>query len=132
MDSEPARLSEEAAAGGEPMAENAPAPNDCERRVAELTRINAGLAAEVRALATGVTDAPRGSAMTTSRRIGVLIDERDTLVGQLEETRVGLAATRASLDELARQNQELVAEIAKLRFGYAGMLRRARARLLRR
>jgi septal ring factor EnvC (AmiA/AmiB activator) len=106
--------------------------SDSERRIEELMRINAGLAAEVQALATGMSEAPRGSSMTTSRRLGMLIDERDTLVGQLEETRVGLTAAQASVEELARQNQELVAEIAKLRAGYAGMVRRARVRLLRR
>jgi hypothetical protein len=125
MDSKAARLSEGAASDG-------PASSDADRRVEELMRINAGLAAEVHALATGMTEAPRGSAMTTPRRIGVLIDERDELVAQLEETRVGLAAMQASQEELARQNQELVAEIARLRSGYAGLARRLRARLLRR
>jgi hypothetical protein len=132
MDSEPARLSEGATPDSGPAPGNDGAPSDSEQRVEELMRINAGLAAEVHALATGLTEAPRGSAMTTPRRIGVLIDEREELAAQLEETRIGLAAMQASQEELARQNQELVAEIAKLRSGYAGLARRLRARLLRR
>lgn len=132
MDSEAARLRGGPAANGGPEPVHGPESSERERRVEELMRINAGLAAEVHALATGMTEAPRGSAMTTSRRIGVLVDERDVLAAQLEETRVGLAAMQASHAELARQNQELLAEIAKLRSGYAGLARRFRARLLRR
>ncbi len=130
MGSEAARLKAESIDVQAPA--NPPGQNDPERRIEELMRINAGLAAEVRALASGKIEAPRGSAMTTSRRIASLSDERDTLAGQLEETRVGLAAAQASLSELAGQNQELVGELARLRSGYAGLLRRARTRLLRR
>jgi cell division protein FtsB len=100
-----------------------------ERRVEELMRVNAALAAEVRSLTLGRTDAPRTSPMPTSRRLATIIDERDTVIGQLEQTRVGLAAMQASRDELAAQNQELLAEIARLRSGYSGLLRRLRARL---
>lgn len=132
MDSEPARLREDATRDGAGAPGNGASPSDSERRIEELMRINAGLAAEVHALATGMTEAPRGSAMTTPRRIGVLIDEREELAAQLEETRVGLAAMQASREELARQNQELVAEITRLRSGYAGLARRLRARLVRR
>jgi cell division protein FtsB len=99
------------------------------RQVEELTRINAALAAEVRSLALGRIDAPRSSSMPTSRRLAKLLDERETLSDDLDETRAGLKAMTASRDELARHNQELLAEVAKLRSGFAGLGRRARARL---
>jgi hypothetical protein len=105
---------------------------DEERRVEELLRVNAALAAEVRSLTLGRTDAPRSSPMPTSRRLASILEEREALKEQLEETRVGLTAMTVSRDELARQNQELLAQIARLRSGYAGLLRRVRARLLRR
>lgn len=100
-----------------------------QRRVEELMQVNAALAAEVRSLTLGRTDAPRLSPMPTSRRLGAILDERETLRAQLEETRVGLEAMVASRDELARHNHELLAEVVRLRSGYAGMLRRARGRL---
>lgn len=98
-------------------------------RVEELMRVNGALAAEVRSLTLGRTAAPRPGAMTTSRRLATLLDERDTLLAQLAETRVGLTAMTAARDELAAQNQELLREVAKLRSGYTGILRRLRARL---
>jgi hypothetical protein len=98
-------------------------------RVEELMRVNSALAAEVRSLTLGRVEAPRQAAMPTSRRLATLLDERETLLGQLEETRVGLQAMTASRDELAAQNQELLREVAKLRSGYTGILRRLRARL---
>jgi DNA anti-recombination protein RmuC len=105
---------------------------DEERRVEELLRVNAALAAEVRSLTLGRTDAPRSSPMPTSRRLASILEEREALKEQLEETRDGLTAMTASRDELAGQNQELLAQIARLRSGYAGFLRRLRARLLNR
>ncbi len=83
----------------------------------------------MRRLVLGHAGAPRGSAMTTARRVAALLDENAALSAALEETRVGLAAMEASRDELAAQNQELLGEIAKLRSGYTGILRRLRARL---
>ncbi|MBA3867472.1 MAG: hypothetical protein H0X42_14220 [Solirubrobacterales bacterium] len=107
-----------------------------ESRVEELLRINAALAAEIRSLSSGQTDAPRASSMPTSRRLAVILDERQTLIEQLEETRTGVAAMTASRDalaasrdELAARNQELLVQVIRLRSGYSGALRRVRARL---
>jgi uncharacterized protein YndB with AHSA1/START domain len=102
-----------------------------EQRVEELLRVNASLAAELRGLRLGRTDAPRSAAMPTSRRLAVLLDERETLTAQLEETRAHLEVTRAHRDEIERRNAELGAEVARLRSGWQGVLRRLRARLLR-
>lgn len=91
-------------------------------RVEELLRINNALAAELRSLSTGRTDAPRATAMPTARRIAVLLDERDTLAAELE-------STRAHRDEIERRNAELAAEITRLRRGLRGYVRRTRARI---
>lgn len=102
---------------------------DERRRVEELMRVNEALAAEVRSLALGRTDAPRSRAMPTSRRLGAILDERETLIEQLEETRASLAAMTAGHEELARRNDELMAAVRDLRSGRRGKLRRVRARL---
>jgi hypothetical protein len=102
-----------------------------EQRVEELLRVNASLAAELRGLALGRTDAPRSAAMPTSRRLAVLLDERETLTAQLKETGAELEATRAHRDEIERRNAELGAEVARLRGGWQGVLRLLRARFLR-
>ncbi len=101
-----------------------------DERVEELLRVNAELAAEVRNLTLGYADAPRPAGMPTSRRLGRLLEERDRLREELE-------ATRAELEEVARhraglesQNQELAREVARLREGFAGLLRHFRARLV--
>ncbi|HEY3491463.1 MAG TPA: hypothetical protein VGK43_00830, partial [Solirubrobacterales bacterium] len=56
-------------------------------RVEELLRVNAELAAEVRNLTLGYSDAPRPAGMPTTRRLGRLIEERDQLQAELEEAR---------------------------------------------
>ena len=99
------------------------------KRVEELLRVNAGLAAEVRSLTLGRTDAPRSAPMPTSRRLGALIDERDTLEQQLAESRASLAAVKADRDGLEHQNQEMAEELERLSIGFAGALRRLRGRL---
>jgi len=93
-----------------------------EARIEELLRINNALAAELRSLNAGRTDAPRATGMPTARRIAVLLDERDSLAAELE-------ATRAHRDEIERRNAELAAEITRLRTGFRGAVRRTRARL---
>jgi chromosome segregation ATPase len=101
-------------------------------QVDELLRVNAELAAELRALRAG--------------RIARLWGERKALETQLEETQAALQAsqarqeeTQAALDHvqahregLERQNQEMAAEIVRLRTGMRGAMRRARGRLLER
>ncbi|HEX7292945.1 MAG TPA: hypothetical protein VF259_00230 [Solirubrobacterales bacterium] len=99
-------------------------------RVEELLRVNAELAAEVRDLALGRTDAPRSAAMPTSRRLATLIDERDAQRERLRALEAEAEALRSERDHLARREQELNAEVARLRSGFSGMLRRLRGRLL--
>jgi hypothetical protein len=103
---------------------------DEERRVEELLRINARLAAEVRSLALGRVDASRPSSMTASRRLGALIEERDDLLERLQESETALETTRVGYRQLVRNRDELAAEVSRLRGGWRGYLRRARARLL--
>lgn len=100
-------------------------------RVEELLRVNAELAAEVRNLTLGYADAPRPAGMPTTRRLGRLIEERDQLQAELEDARTGLEASARHREELEQRQAELVAELAELRMGFRGVLRRLRARLLR-
>ena len=94
------------------------------RRVEALLEANAALAAEVRSLALGRRAAPRSAPTPTSRRLAAQLAE-------LEGTRAALAQMTASYDDLLAHNRELAAEIEALRSGVPGILRRARARLLR-
>jgi FtsZ-binding cell division protein ZapB len=93
-----------------------------DERIEELLRINAALAAELRSLNAGRTDAPAATAMPTARRIAVILDERDALAAELEKT-------QAHRDEIERRNAQLAAEINRLRRGIRGYMRRTRARL---
>jgi chromosome segregation ATPase len=115
-------------------------------QVDELLRVNAELAAELRALRAGRIGAPRQGRVPAARGIARLWGERKALETQLEETQAALQAsqarqeeTQAALDHvqahregLERQNQEMAAEIVRLRTGMRGAMRRARGRLLER
>jgi chromosome segregation ATPase len=114
--------------------------------VEELLRANAELAAELRALSSGRIQAPRRGRIPAGRSIAQLWGERKTLETRLEETQAALGAaqaaqqaTRVALEDvqahregLERQNQEMAAEILRLRTGPRGALRRLRGRLLER
>ena len=100
--------------------------------VEELLRVNAELAAEIRALSQGRTEQPRPGQVPAARGVARLHTERDELAARLGEAEAALESTRADRDRLERQNQEFAAEIARLSAGAAGFLRRARARLLSR
>ena len=100
--------------------------------VEDLRRVNAELAAELRALSEERTAAPRSGAVPAARGVARLLSERDALTVRVEETEVALQATRADRDGLERQNREMAAEIARLSSGFSGFLRRARGRLLHR
>ncbi len=102
------------------------------RRVEELLRVNARLAAEVRSLGQGRTGAPRSASTTSSRRLGALIDERDTLRERLESADRELAALREHREALERDRDALAVEVQRLRGGWQGIARRVRARLTRR
>jgi chromosome segregation ATPase len=116
-----------------------PPQGDERARVEALLRVNAELSAEIRSLALGRTGAPRSEVAPAARRLSKLIAERDSLTAELEQARAELAAARQhnrELRELAadqsRHIEELGGEVARLRGGAAGLLRRVRARLLRR
>jgi chromosome segregation ATPase len=112
-------------------------------QVEELLRVNAELAAELRALSGGRIEAPRQGRVPAARGIAQLRGERSALETQLEETQAALQASRAREEAtrvamenvqahregLERQNQELATEVLRLRTGVRGLLRRARGRL---
>jgi chromosome segregation ATPase len=115
-------------------------------QVAELLRVNAELAAELRALQGSRIEAPRQGRVPAARGIAKLWGERRGLEAQLEEAqaalqaaRAGQEATQAALEDvqahregLERQNREMAAEIVRLRTGMRGAMRRARGLLLER
>lgn len=99
------------------------------QRVDELLRINAELAAEIRRLSRDGAS-PRGGQMTTGRRLAHLLEERADLLAARTALQAELDAARAECHELGRDNAILAAEIARLRRGYRGFLRRLRARFV--
>lgn len=110
-----------------------------DKRVEELLRVNAELAAEVRSLKAGRVAAPPPGQGNAAGKVARLLAERDALAERLEDTEVALEHTRAELehtradrDGLERQNREMDAEIARLRSGFFGFLRRAFGRLMQR
>lgn len=112
------------------MAEDAGTEDD--RRVAELLRVNAELAAEIRDLGLGRRAQPRPSQVPAARSVAKLGAERDLLAGQLEASRAEVDRLTQNDEAQTRRIEELTAEVARLRDGVAGILRRARARLLNR
>ncbi|HEX5593349.1 MAG TPA: hypothetical protein VFX35_08380 [Solirubrobacterales bacterium] len=115
---------------------------DDSARVEELLRVNAELAAELRALAGGRAEAPRRGQVPAARGIARLHSEREALTVQLQETQAALEhlqGVQAALDEvsaererLSRENEALANEVARLRSGWRGALRRLRGRMLNR
>jgi hypothetical protein len=94
-----------------------------EARVEELLRVNAELAAEVRSLTLGRREAPRPGPVPASRRQAKLA-RLPALEEELEET-------RSQRDALLAHKEAQEREIARLRGGPAGLLRRVRARFRR-
>jgi predicted nuclease with TOPRIM domain len=111
-------------------------------RVEELLRVNAELAAELRALAGARVEAPRRGRVPAARGIARLHSEREALRSQLEETQaalehlqgvqVALDVVSAERQRLGRENEKLATEVARLRRGWRGTVRRLRGRLLNR
>jgi uncharacterized coiled-coil DUF342 family protein len=97
---------------------------DREQGLEELLRVNAELAAEVRSLSLGRRDSPRSGQLPAARELAQLRSERDEAG---EELRV----VTAERDALQQHRAPLEAEVARLRGGLLGFLRRARARILR-
>lgn len=122
MGSDPSQVIAAVAAAGD---------GDEDRRVEELLRVNARLAAEVRSLSLGRTEVPRQTAMPAARRLGTVIDERDALAEQLQATQNAVDAGREHRRELEQVNAELHEAIQNLRAGPRGLPRRVSARLHR-
>jgi cell division protein FtsB len=95
---------------------------ELERRGEELRRVNARLGRELIAAEAGRRPA---TGTPSARAVGKLVAERDSAQEELGEL-------RPELEHLRRENPQLRAEAERLRTGYLGVLRRARARLLRR
>ncbi len=135
------RRGEDAAAG--PLA-------DLEAKLEALRRVNAELGRELRLGA--ASRQPRSPAVA-ARALAKLTNERDTgraeleqARAELEQARTELAGTRTSLktaedgvaylseqfDGLQLETERLRHEAFRLRSGHRGLLRRLRARLLRR
>jgi predicted nucleic acid-binding Zn-ribbon protein len=102
------------------------------KRIEELLRVNAELATELRNLRAERAAQPRSGQQPAARGVARLTGERDTLAAELKAAETELEAVRASRDGLERQNQEMAAEIVRLRTGFRGFLRRARGRLFSR
>ncbi len=115
---------------------------DEERRVEELLRVNGELAAEIRDLRAKRTSGPRSAAMPSARRVGRLAEERDSLVAERDSLAAELVASQGQLEALkqhtdgltekvgdqARHIDELSHQVARLRAGAGGLLRRLLAR----
>lgn len=106
--------------------------DDDRRRVEELLRVNAQLAAEVRSLARGYTNSPRSGAMTAPRRLAALTEERDALRERLAGAEAELSAGSEHRVALERHRDDLARQVQLLRAGTRGLLRRALARPFRR
>ncbi|MGC1165485.1 MAG: hypothetical protein WA862_05190 [Solirubrobacterales bacterium] len=113
--------------------------SDSRRQVEALERVNAELATEIRSLSLGRVEQPRGGMIPAARRLARLVEERSSLAAELEAARGRLAefeqsepALRSQVHEQHLHIEQLTAEVASLRNGVAGVLRRLRARLLRR
>lgn len=100
------------------------------RRVEELLRVNAGLAAELRALAVDRGATPTTGPVPAARRLVALEAERDAQAAELVELRAKLVAIGEEREALRRRGDELFTEVSRLRGGWRGALRRARARLV--
>lgn len=102
-----------------------------QRRIDELHRVNTELAAEIRSLNEGRVQTPRPARLPAARQLGKLLSERDALTQELGATKAKLQAVEGERDALRQQSDELQHEVVRLRSGVRGLLRRARARLLR-
>lgn len=98
---------------------------DLERRVEELRRVNERLGREL-----VEAEAGRRPALATpaARSVAKLVRDRDSA----EAEAAALAKQRPELEHLRAENAYLRSELERLRSGYLGLLRRARARLLSR
>jgi cell division protein FtsB len=101
------------------------------RRIEELLRVNAELAAEIRSLTLSRTQSPRSAPIPAARRTARMVAER-------EEMAARLAAAEDQIASLEQQNRELRdvvdnqrRQIERLRSGFLGLARRAQMRIRR-
>jgi hypothetical protein len=102
---------------------------ELERRIEELRRVNEQLGREL--VRGGASRQPR-SPVAAARALSKLTNERDFVQAELEETQRKLVAANESFEGLRVEREQLRQETERLRSGALGLLRRARARLLRR
>ncbi len=109
---------------------------DADEREAELLRINAELAAEIRALTAGRIASPRAAPGPAARRVSRLHAELEsrqaeleTAAGEIEELQRRCVELESTIADRARHIDELDREVKRLRGGVGGVLRRALARL---
>ena len=129
--------------GPAPEAEGDRRAAELEARVEELRRVNAELGRELRR---GTASGQPRSPAVAARGLARLTNERDTARVELDRAKAELAETKARLETaecgvedlserfegLRGETERLRHEAARLRSGGAGLLRRLRARLLRR
>lgn len=113
--------------------------SDPRLQVEALERVNADLATEIRALSAGRTERSRSGVMPAARRLARLVEERNSLAAELQVAQERLVALEQSDKALGAQVREqhlyieqLTAEVTSLRSGIGGILRRLKARVLRR
>jgi len=102
------------------------------RRVEELERVNAELAAEIRNLTRGRAERPRSSRVPSTRRVARLTAERDAFEARVEDLEPELERYRQNNRQLREHLDAANAEVERLRGGITGLFRRLRARALRR
>jgi predicted RNase H-like nuclease (RuvC/YqgF family) len=101
------------------------------RRIEELLRVNAELAAEIRSLTLSRTQSPRSAPIPAARRTARRFAER-------EEMAARLASAEGQVARLEHQNRELRdlvddqrRQIERLRSGFLGLAQRAQMRIRR-
>jgi alanyl-tRNA synthetase len=100
---------------------------ELEGRVEELLRVNERLGRELTEAGAGRRPA---TATTSAFAVAKLVRERDSAADRATELKA-LEELVPQLEHLQAENENLRRELARLRGGYAGLLRRARARLRR-
>lgn len=103
-----------------------------DERVEELLRVNAELAAEIRSMTLGRSAGPRSSLLGASRRLITITEERDATAAELERQNAELVRLSGEVHELRRRIEVQRRELDRLRAGPLGLVRRAKASLLRR
>ncbi len=104
---------------------------DESRRVEELLRINAELAAEIRSLTLGRTGEPRPAGTPAVRRVSRAMVERDEAARDLKAAEDQLAHLERHNSELRDLVEDQHRQIDSLRSGFLGLALRLRMRFRR-